>query len=88
MAGPNRRIKAPNVFQGTPGAPGTPYAKSSRKKPVPTGMDPGSPSYGAMDSGSAGNTVAKMNSMFGSGNRDLTDNQDQLESKTPRSFCK
>jgi hypothetical protein len=80
--------KAPAGPTGQPGSPGTRYAPSSRKQPSPTGMDPANPSYGTMTSGGQSDPIGKMNSLFGSGNRNLTDNQDQLESKVPRSFCK
>jgi hypothetical protein len=83
----NRKAKAPQYPQGQPGSPGTRYAPSSRKQPTPTGMSPSDPSYGTMTSGSGGDLVGK-GSRWSATNRNIPDNQDQLEGKVPRSFCK
>jgi hypothetical protein len=49
-------------------------------------MDPGNPSYG-IKSNSTKDPIGKMNSLFGTGNRNLRDGQSDLQSKAPRSFC-
>jgi len=76
----------PQYPRGTPGSPGTRYAPSSKKQPRPTGMDPANPSYGTMDSGGQTDPAGKMNSLFGTGNRDVPSNQGELQSKANRSF--
>jgi hypothetical protein len=78
--------KAPAGPTGTPGAPGTRYAPSSRKQPKPTGTDPGSPGYG-IKTNSTSNPIGKANSLFGTGNRDVPSGQGNLESKVKRSVC-
>jgi len=82
--GPNSKPKAPKYPLGQPGSPGTRYAASSRKQPNPTGMDPANPSYGGMTSGGQKDPIGKMNSTFGTGNRDVPSAQNDLVSKVKR----
>jgi hypothetical protein len=84
MAAPNRRIKAPKVFQGTPGKAKR-FARSSTKQPKPQGTDPSNPAYGILHGGnqSVEVTAAKAARMFGNGSAN-TSNQAQLARKARR----
>jgi hypothetical protein len=63
------------------------FAPSSSKQPKPTGLDPGNPSYGIKGGGGQKNPVGRMNSMFGTGSRNLPSGQGNLESKAKRQVC-
>jgi hypothetical protein len=87
MAGPNRKIKAPKVFQGTPGKAKR-FAPSSRKAPTPTGMNPSSPGYGTMTSGNAKDPIGRAARVTGTTtSRNLPSGQGNLESKAKRQVC-
>jgi hypothetical protein len=77
----------PKYPTGTPGAPGTPYAPSSRKKPSPTGLNPSSPSYGMNPGSETKDPIGRSSRITGtSQSRDLPSGQGNLESKARRSF--
>jgi hypothetical protein len=87
MAGPNRRIKAPKVYQGTPGKAGR-YAPSSRKQPSPTGLNPSNPAYGMKTGGGTSNPIARAARVTGTTTgRNLPSGQGNLEKKAPRQVC-
>ena len=86
MAGPNARIKAPKVFQGTPGKASR-YAPSSRKQPTPSGMDPSNPSYG-IKSNSTKDPIGRAARVTGMAiGTDIPSGQSALEGKVKRSVC-
>lgn len=80
-----RRIKAPKVFQGTPGKEKR-YAKSSTKTPRPQGIQPGKPAYGLLHGGNQSTEVltSKASRMFGNGSRNTPTGQETLTKKVKR----
>lgn len=80
-----RRIKAPKVFQGTPGKEKR-YARSSTKVPRPQGTDPSKPAYGLLHGGNQSNEVltSKANRLLGTGSRNTPTGQDTLTKKVKR----
>jgi hypothetical protein len=80
-----RKIKAPKVFQGTPGR-ATRYARSSTKAPKAKGIDPNSLGYGITNtsSGDQGSLGARASKLFGIGS--ASSGQGGLQSKAKKSF--
>jgi hypothetical protein len=84
--GLKRRIKAPKVFQGTPGKEKR-FATSSRKQPKPTGTDPGNLGYG-IKSNSTKDPIGRAARVTGTTtSRDIPSGQSNLESKAKRQVC-
>jgi hypothetical protein len=85
--GLNRKIKAPKVFQGTPGKESR-FAPSSRKQPKPKGTDPGKLGYGISPAPATNNPAGRAGRVTGMAtSRDIPSGQGNLESKAKRQVC-
>lgn len=81
--GLNKKIKAPKVFQGTPGKASR-YARSSTKAPKPKGIDPSSLGYGITNTsrGDVGSLATRASGLFKNGS--ATSGQGNIASKAKR----
>lgn len=81
----NRKIKAPKVFQGTPGKEKR-YSRSSTKQPKPLGIKPGKTAWGILNTsrGDQESLGARAAKMLGTGSRNTPTGQDMLTKKVKR----